>query len=380
MMKREDLHINRRDFLKTGTFAAAAAGIRSDSLEISGKKKKESDKNKILNYNAGMKYRRFGKSDIFFSILSLGGGNVNSSIAQYAIEHGVNLVHISSNYKGGRSIKELGKVLKKERDKVYIALKASFDDIDDVLKQLHSEYVDFLMFNRHKKTDINDPKDLETFEKYKKQGKVRFAGLTCHNEVKECVSEGIKGSMYSLIMPVLNQPNLEALNEDLKEAQKKGIGIMAMKVFKGIEKSDLQLAYLKKIVKNLCVTTITRGITTFEQFDSDLKAIQEALTIKEDISLYRYAQKNRPNNCMMCGECEHVCPKQIPISTLLRCKDYYFEQLHDTETAFDVYLSIPERIRNFTCHLNCRKCEEVCPNGIHIVDRLDKCSRIFRVS
>ena len=268
--------------------------------------------------------------------------------------------------------------MKTKRDKVYIALKANFDDLDKCLKLLNTDHVDFLMFDRHSKSVINNPKDFETFEKYRQQGKVRFPGLTTHKHVKDCVAKAINGGKYALIMPVLNQPAFESMNRELQKAYEKGIGIMAMKTMKGIKnKPDLEIAYLKKVLQNPAVTTVNKGIDSFEKFDAYLKATQEVLTSLEDFSLYKYAQMNRSNNCMMCSECESVCPDNIEISTVLRCKDYYYEQMNDIETAISTYRTIPQEKRlAANCNL-CKECESMCPNGINIVERLGAAQHIF---
>ena len=377
-MSDNNTDISRRKFLQT----AAAVSLFPNLYAVLEQENKEKQ-NKILNYNSDMRYRRLGDTDLYLSVISLGGIGVMRSIAHYAIDHGVNLVHMSTTYKGGHSIIELGQVLKEKRDKVYIALKDNFfkghtEDIDQVLKMLNTDYVDFLMFNRHEHTKVIDPKITELFEKWKTQGKVRFAGLTSHEDVKACVKSGISSGMYSLIMPVLNQPNLTLMEEELMIGFKKRVGFMAMKTMKGIEDPKLQFAYLKKILKNPAVTTVTKGFNTFDQFDTFVRATQEAFSFEEDQILNRYAQLNRAQNCMMCGECKRNCPKSIEIPTVLRCKEYYFNQLKDHYTALQTYQSIPTDKRLDTYCGQCFKCEEICPNGIKITRDLYEANLIFQ--
>lgn len=381
-MKDKNKQLNRRKFLQTSAFATVATGLAPEFHFQDKKDTTKSKTKKILNFNEKMRYRQLGDSDIYFSAISLGGLGLDKSVAFYAIDNGVNLVHISTSYNNGSSIKILGSVLKEKRDKVYIALKANFykgsaEDINPVLKELNTEYVDFLMFDRHDPSDVNDLKDAEIFKKWKKQGKVRYMGLTTHKKVKECVAKGIAGGMYSLIMPVLNQPGLEAISEDLKNAEKKKIGIMAMKTMKGIKKDKLITPYLKKVLNNSAVTTVNKGFPSYDMFDSFLKTLQETLTSQEDFDLYRYAQQNRTNNCMMCGECEHICPQDIEISTLLRCKMYYYDQLGDEQTAKITFNNIPELNRNINYCETCRKCESACPNSIPIVSKLKEANDYF---
>ena len=132
-------------------------------------------------------------------------------------------------------------------------------------------------------------------------------------------------------MPVLNQPNLEALDEELRLARQRGVGVMAMKSMKGLKGLDSQVAYLKKILSNPAVTTVTKGIGSFDMFEAYLQALNEPLTSAEDRALYRYAQVNRSNNCMLCDDMQaEPVPLGVEVSTVLRCKDYYYEQMKDS--------------------------------------------------
>lgn len=365
--------INRRQFIKAGALTAVSAGVAAET-RASDEKINKTDAKKILNYNPDMRYRKLGNTDIHLSVISLGGLVAVESVYHYAVDHGVNLFHTSVSYKDGQSVLELGKVMKEKRDRVYLAVKDTFDDIDEALKLLKTEYIDFLMFARHRASQADDERIFETFEKYKKQGKVRYAGLTTHKDVKATSRVGIASGRYTLIMPTLNQPDLELLDEELKLAQQKKMGIMAMKTMRGIKEKELQPAYLKKVLANPAVTTVLKGIGSFEMFDDYLKAAQEVLTSDEDFSLYKYAQKNRSGNCMMCSECERACPKSVEISTILRCKDYYYEQMGDLNTALRTYAGVAY---SGTACDGCQLCERSCPNGIDIVARINEAWNTF---
>ena len=336
--------------------------------------------NKILNYQSEMPYRRVGQTDVYLSVISFGGLVSEEAVYHYGIDRGVNLMHMSKSYKGGRSLEVLSKVMKSKRDKVYIAFKDNFDDIDEILKKLNTDHIDFLMFNRHSPDEVIDEENLERFEKYKKQGKVRYMGLTSHKNVKECVRAGIDAGYYSLIMPVLNQPAFEAMSEELADAEKKNVGIMAMKSMKGIDGAELEHAHLKKILANKAVTTVNKGIGSFDMLDAYMKSANEVLTSYQDSLLYHYAQQNKTLNCMMCGECEKACPEKVEISTQLRCYDYYENQLQDRYTAVTSMQAIPVLQRSENVCRSCKTCEQVCPNGIKIIEKLKASNYLFHLT
>ena len=169
--------MDRRTFFSSGLLGAVAMGAASLAASAGKDDISSNTTPKILNYHPAMRYRPMGNTGISVSTISLGGLVMAESVHRYAIEHGVNLVHVGWDYLGGQAIKTLGAVLKPVRDRVYIALKDDYPSIDEALKVLNTDHVDFLMFNRHWAFSARDAKIAETFEKLKNQGKVRFAGL-----------------------------------------------------------------------------------------------------------------------------------------------------------------------------------------------------------
>lgn len=368
-----DHTFTRRSFLATGAAMAGAAAIAPSVATAQPK---------ILNQQEGMTYRPVPGTDVLLSSISLGGLVMGEAVRRYAIDKGVNFFHISNTYLNGESIKELGKVMKDHRDKVYIAAKDTFrygngqDDIGSILSQLNTDHIDFIMFNRHDPSEVMDDTIQEYFEKWKKEGKVRWAGLTIHKKVKETTEAGIQTKFYRLVMPTLNQSSLDSMQEEMRLAEENGVGIMAMKTMGGLKGIEQETAYIKKLLAIPAVSTINKGIGSFDMFDAYAEAAQKTLTSSESKMLYRYAQANRSSNCMMCSECEGACPNGIEISTLLRCSDYYVGQYGWTEHAQMTYAEVPAEKRAAMCQ-DCGACEEVCPNRIPIREHLKACREIF---
>jgi predicted aldo/keto reductase-like oxidoreductase len=145
---------------------------------------------------------------------------------------------------------------------------------------------------------------------------------------------------------------------------------MAMKTMRGVRGLALQTAFVKKLMGHPAVTTIVKGMDSFEMFDAYLAAVQAPLAASEDRALSRHAQANRASNCMMCDDCRRACPRGVEVSTILRCSDYYHAQLGDALTARATYAAIPAARRDTDACRLCARCEGACPNGIPIVEML----------
>ena len=356
--------MNRRRFLQSG---AASVGL---ALSMKGLQATEARRPVIRNHHPDMPYRQVPGTDAWLSVIGLGAFNVTPSVFEYALDHGVNLFHISLHYQNMRSIKELGQFLKGRRDRVYIALKDEFDHIDEALTALATDSVDFIMFNRHGKPVATDPKIRDTYLRLKELGKVRYAGLTSHGDVKNATAGGIESGMYHIVMPALTPANFSIMGSELQLAQQKGVGIMVMKATRGIEDPDRQMIHLKKVLAQPAVTTVLRSITEFAEIQRHVKTVRETLTGSEEWNLYRYCQDRLHHQCLMCDTCSKACPQHVEISTIVRCVDYYNTELKDRRKAVSEYQTIPPHLRGNQMCLSCQRCETVCPNKLSIVEKL----------
>jgi hypothetical protein len=261
---------------------------------------------------------------------------------------------------------------------VYVACKYhSYIPFEDNLRDLKTDYVDFIVFNHHDRESARSNDDHEVFEKLKKAGKVRFAALMTHGDIKGVLASAIPTGLYSFVTPSLNQPGLEAYDEEVRAARQRGIGVVAMKALRGIDNADLQFALLKKLAANPAIASVLTSIGSYEVFDGYRKAVLQPLAADEDFQLRAYAVENRGKNCMMCDCCQRACPRGVTISAVLRSHDYYYRQLHDSGRALETYRSLPlDRFDDGDCG-KCRRCEAACPNGIPILQRMELARQTF---
>lgn len=203
-----------------------------------------------LIYLYVMHYRSLGSSgiqvsEIGFGCMSLSPDKEEESIPiiHRAIELGINFFDTADLYNKGMNEALLGKAVKTKRDKVIIATKVGnqwradgsgwdwnprkdyiLKAVENSLERLQTEYID--LYQLHGGT-IDDPIDdtIEAFELLKKQGKIRYYGISSirPNVIREYVKRSNIVSVmtqYSLadrrpeesILPLLLENNIGVLS------------------------------------------------------------------------------------------------------------------------------------------------------------------------
>ncbi|MBS1947502.1 MAG: aldo/keto reductase [Bacteroidetes bacterium] len=175
-----------------------------------------------------MKYRKLGRSGLSVSAIGFGcmslhqDNEANKNIICEAIDRGINFFDTADIYDNGENEAMLGKAVRKHRDKVIIATKVGnklrkdgpgldwdatkphiLASVEQSLKRLKTDRID--IYQLHGGTlddDINEA--IDAFEILKKQGKIRFYGISSirPNVIREWVKKsGIISVMmqYSLL-------------------------------------------------------------------------------------------------------------------------------------------------------------------------------------
>src|SRR4030043_150493 len=168
---------SRRRFLKAGLILPAAGLVSAhNSYAFS----------KTL---AGVAYRVLGKTGLKVSSVGSGVGiEPDPQVIARAIDLGVNYFDTARMYGNGNSERITGAALKGKRDKVVLATKtdgrtkeAIFQDMDESLKALNTDYVDIWHLHSRDTPDTITDESVEACEILKKQGKTRFIGVSTHD-------------------------------------------------------------------------------------------------------------------------------------------------------------------------------------------------------
>src|SRR5579862_1581036 len=340
---KKSLH-TRREFLKRSAIASVGAGL----LPMLG----ASDAAASIPPGEVRRYSPLGKTGMKISDISFGGSRLHSgeeAVVLHAYDRGINYFDSADTYTGGESETVIGNALKGKRDKVYLTSKtlAQADDKRDAmmqtlngsLRRLQTDHVD-VYFNHA----VNDPARLKNPEWHeftaqaRKQGKIRFVGMSGHaGNLAECLNYAIDSNQVDVILCAHNfgqdprffqrftrdfdfvarQPELPGIME---KAKQHGVGEVVMKTLMGERLKDMRQyesggatfsqAAFRWVLSNQNVDALIVTMTSRQMIDEYLGASGSRVTAEADLQLLnRYASLNGDSQCRpACNECANACP------------------------------------------------------------------------
>jgi predicted aldo/keto reductase-like oxidoreductase len=311
----------RRDFLG----AAAAAAV---------------PRKNILNFNENMEYRRLGKTGLMISAVCLGGhwkrldkvvpglsnpcgyckddfAHVNNAeflrnrheVVSRCIDKGINYIDACT----GEEVMAYAKVLKGRRQKMYLGYswyqreprrpefrnaKKLLESLDIGLKEAGLEYVDLwrVTLPADNLPDLAELSRIEesTFtalDKARKQGKVRFTGISTHNRpwLKSLIEQYPKEMQVACTPYTADSKELPA-DSVFAAIRKHDVGVFGIKpfantsLFKGDsspnsphkeEDSKRARLAIRYILGNPAITAPIPGMISMEQVDNAALAVAE---------------------------------------------------------------------------------------------------------
>jgi predicted aldo/keto reductase-like oxidoreductase len=183
----------------------------------------------------------------------------------------------------------------------------------------------------------------------------------------------------------------------IREARKSGMGIVAMKTMAGgtarvqrgdrlygadsqaltkqLSQAGAPLAAIKWALRNESLDTAIVCMTDHDQLQENLRAMAEPYTEKDDRLLAAQLAYIGPIYCRMCGSCNGVCDKGVPVPDMLRFLTYA-ESYGQFAMARERFLELPERVRGIRCG-DCGACSVDCPNGVQVRERVGRAQELF---
>ena len=128
--------------------------------------------------------------------------------------------------------------VKIDRPRVYV--KTITDSLEGSLKRLQTDHVDLMMCPHacSSPAEVQIHEIYEAFELLRKQGKVRYLGVSAHNDPAGVLKAAIETGVYSLAMVACNILNWHYVAPMVEEAYKQDFGVIAMKTSQVIFQPD----------------------------------------------------------------------------------------------------------------------------------------------
>jgi uncharacterized protein len=333
-----------------------------------------------------MEYHSLGKTGLKVSELGFGGIPILRlqtdeavKILRHAFDKGITFYDTANMYLDSEP--KIGQALSPVRDKIVIATKTIMRDavglrknLEQSLRKLKTDYIDLYQFHQVANDEewgkiTKDNGALSAADKAKKEGKIRFLGVTSHN--LQMAIKLVKTGLFDTIQFPFNFIEPEAKDELHDYSRKKRIGIIAMKPFAGgvIDNAALAFKYLRQFP----------DVIPIPGFDS-VQSVDEIVSIYEypneitDKDLERMDKYRLELGREFCRRCEYCqpCPNGVIITPAM---GYPLVASRMSPAISVEFLKIPmESIQNCT---ECRICIERCPYELPIPELLKKNYDLF---
>lgn len=387
-------HLNRRGFLRSSVLGTAGVLIGTNAA---GNRTRSASEDPVIIR------RRLGKTDIELPIVSYGVmRSDNTALVKSALEMGMVHFDTAHGYQEGKNETMLGELFKSyPRDSFVLATKVGADDVNREtgelgpgstresilskfelsLKRLQMKYVDILYFHgiSNRNTALA-PQMLEAFDTLKKQGKVRYIGISTHRNEAEMIQTVIDSNFYDIVLTAINFKHADAalIKEKIALASAKGVGIVAMKTMAGgfMDKERQHpincSAALKWVLQDENVHTSIPGIVSYDQLMQNFAVMQNLeLTEKEKADLEE-ARLEAGLYCDGCSQCLQACRKNLPVHEYMRAFMYTYGYRH-YENAYAVLEEIGAPLNPCA---DCGECTVNCPKGFRVAERISDVSRL----
>lgn len=386
---------NRRNFLTAFGSGLVSLGLTKNLRAFYPKKApSESNPLKIKKYNplgkTGLKV-----SDVSFGAISLFEPNV----LRYAYECGVNYFDTAEGYLRTKSETFISQALKDVRDKVVITTKHAYSPrekinkeniikrVEDSLKRMQTDYVDIAMIHNISDLALIKNEELQAaYAQLKKEGKIRFTGFSTHNP-KLTLNQALETDFAQVVLLIYNHMEGKEIEHLIEKARRKGIGIVAMKVFAGGKHGNLKSlvsqevsypqAAIRWVLSNSHIDCLIATMSSYSHVEEYVAASGKPLNRADLEVIAEYQHQTNDQYCRVsCSECLESCPSRVAINEVLRYS-MYFEDYRIEKEAMRYYAELEDGKKPLNCAHCSGNCQSACPYGLKVKERLLRAHEIL---
>jgi len=326
-----------------------------------------------------MRYVKFGKSGLEISELGFGGipiirldVHTAMRVLHRARDRGITFYDTASIYRD--SEEKIGRAFDGARDKVVIATKTIMRDarhaseqLENSLRMLRTDYIDLYQFHQ-----VAQEKDwdaltaqggaMEAINKAKKDGKIRFIGVTSHN--LSMAIRLVKTGLFSSIQFPFNFIEDAANDELIALAKKLKMGILAMKPFAGGMINDAGVAF--KFLRQYPDVVPIPGFDSEKAVDEVVSLYQHPNNVTEEDrqKMEKYRTELGKQFCRRCEYCQ-PCSQGVMITPAMGYK--IVASRMSPAVSVDFCRPAMESVKLCT---GCGECLERCPYELPIQEML----------
>ena len=387
---------SRREFLSTGLSAGLALPVLGATSAMALEPQSGPQSAKPAS-PVKLDYRTLGRTGLKVTTVGMGCMITSDpSVITRAADLGINYFDSARGYSHGNNERMVGTALAARRKDVIISTKSHAGNKEELqqhletsLRELNTDYIDiWYLHSRSTPEEVPDDQ-IEVQLKAKKEGKVRFIGVSTHGGQQQLLPWMAKKGVFDVVLAAYNFTMDASMNQAIEIASKAGLGVVAMKVMAGgprrlkpgdpnlkrLAQEGAMLAALKWVIKKPNIATTVPSITDMDQLDENLKAMSNPLSAGEEKILTAHLDAIRPLYCRMCGQCDGACQKGLPVADVLRFLTYA-DGYGQFALGRERFLELSAQHQTIRCG-DCSACTVNCPHGVHVSNRMARAQELF---
>jgi predicted aldo/keto reductase-like oxidoreductase len=386
--------LSRRHFLSALPSGLMGLGLAGE-LKAASSSAGQDTELKIKKYNI------LGKTGLKVGDVSCGAISFfEPNVMRYAVDMGVNYFDTAEGYMNGNSEKYIGQALGGIRDKILIATKHPFagrtpitkdgliQRMNSSLKRLNTDHVDVAMAHNVSDLSLLDNEDLLAgYEQLKKEGKVRFTGFSTHN-AQVTLKQAVDREFVQVVLVIYNHLEGPAIEPLIEAVKKKGIGVVAMKVFAGGKQGNLKSlvsptvsysqAAIRWVLSNPVVDCCIPTMSSYSHVEEYVSASGQPLDRGDLEIIAAYREQASGQYCRVsCTDCLSACPGNVAINDVLRYTMYY-EDYRREKDAIEHYSALDDARKPTDCSRCAGPCVSACPHGLRVKEKLIRAHDLLR--
>jgi hypothetical protein len=389
-------HPSRREFLSTSLSASLALPVlgATSAMALEPQSGPQSAKPAAP---VKLDYRTLGRTGLKVTTVGMGCMITSDpSVITRAADLGINYFDTARGYSHGNNERMVGSALGPRRKQVTISTKSHAGNKEELqkhletsLRELNTDYIDIWYLHARNSPDEVPDDQIEVQLKAKKEGKVRFIGVSTHGGQQQLLPWMVKKGVFDVVLAAYNFTMDTSMDQAVEAAAKSGMGVVAMKVMAGgshrlkpgdpnlkrLTQEGAMLAALKWVIKKPGISTTIPSITDMDQLDENLTAMSNPLSASDEKILTAHLDAIRPLYCRMCGQCDGACQKGLPVADVLRFLTYA-DGYGQFALGRERFMELSAAHQTIRCG-DCANCTVNCPHGVRVSDRMARAQELF---